>query len=173
MALARRVPRRAGGASAAGPSPADGGPAARRRRRARVCPPPARSGGPGPRRRAPSVPAGRTGRAGTPAPVVSLDHLTKTLQELIDESIFISTEYQAVLAEPSQGADWDVDFSAPSFTLRTPPRRSPLRRAAGHRVRRPRGRSCGAGRSWATSTRRWSPPRCRPSRPGSATRSRS
>ena len=47
--------------------------------------------------------------------------MTKTLQELIDESIFISTEYQAVLAELSQGADWDVDFSAPSFTLQTPP----------------------------------------------------
>ena len=47
--------------------------------------------------------------------------MTKTLQELIDESIFISTEYQAVLAELSQGADWDVDFSAPSFTLQTTP----------------------------------------------------
>ncbi|RKQ36990.1 DUF6882 domain-containing protein [Kocuria tytonis] len=47
--------------------------------------------------------------------------MTKTLQELIDASIFISTEYQAVLAELSQGADWDVDFSAPSFTLRTEP----------------------------------------------------
>ena len=47
--------------------------------------------------------------------------MTKTLQELIDASIFISTEYQAVLAELSQGADWDVDFSAPSFTLQTTP----------------------------------------------------
>lgn len=47
--------------------------------------------------------------------------MTKTLQELIDASIFLSTEYQAVLAELSQGADWDVDFSAPSFTLQTTP----------------------------------------------------
>ncbi|CAL8899293.1 hypothetical protein KVA01_02200 [Kocuria varians] len=47
--------------------------------------------------------------------------MTKTLQELIDASIFISTEYQAVLAELSQGAEWDVDFSAPSFTLQTTP----------------------------------------------------
>ena len=54
-------------------------------------------------------------------PVVSLGGMTKTLQELIDASIFISTEYQAVLAELSQGADWDVDFSAPSFTLQTTP----------------------------------------------------
>lgn len=54
-------------------------------------------------------------------PVVSLGAMTKTLQELIDASIFISTEYQAVLAELSQGADWDVDFSAPSFTLQTTP----------------------------------------------------
>lgn len=47
--------------------------------------------------------------------------MTRTLQELIDASIFLSTEYQAVLAELSQGADWDVDFSAPSFTLQTTP----------------------------------------------------
>lgn len=43
--------------------------------------------------------------------------MTKTLQDLIDESIFISTEYQARLAEISGGSDWSVDFSAPSFTL--------------------------------------------------------
>jgi hypothetical protein len=47
--------------------------------------------------------------------------MTKTLQELIDESIFISTEYQARLAELTQGAEWDVDFSAPAFTLQTEP----------------------------------------------------
>lgn len=47
--------------------------------------------------------------------------MTKTLQDLIDESIFISTEYQARLAELTQGADWDVDFSAPAFTLQTDP----------------------------------------------------
>ncbi|EYT53528.1 hypothetical protein CIK52_03035 [Kocuria rosea] len=47
--------------------------------------------------------------------------MTKTLQELIDESIFISTEYQARLAELTQGAGWDVDFSAPAFTLQTEP----------------------------------------------------
>ncbi len=43
--------------------------------------------------------------------------MTKSLQDLIDESIFISTEYQARLAEISNGSDWSVDFSAPSFTL--------------------------------------------------------
>ncbi|MFC6258878.1 DUF6882 domain-containing protein, partial [Kocuria oceani] len=47
--------------------------------------------------------------------------MTKTLQDLIDESIFISTEYQARLAELTQGAEWDVDFSAPAFTLQTDP----------------------------------------------------
>ncbi|GGG54997.1 hypothetical protein GCM10011374_17390 [Kocuria dechangensis] len=47
--------------------------------------------------------------------------MTKTLQDLIDESIFISTEYQARLAELTQGAGWDVDFSAPAFTLQTDP----------------------------------------------------
>ncbi|MCD1146256.1 hypothetical protein LQU92_13580 [Kocuria sp. LUK] len=47
--------------------------------------------------------------------------MTKTLQDLIDESIFISTEYQARLAELTQGAEWDVDFSAPAFTLQSEP----------------------------------------------------
>lgn len=45
--------------------------------------------------------------------------MTKTLQDLIDDSIFISTEYQARLAEISGGAEWTVDFSAPSFTLQS------------------------------------------------------
>lgn len=45
--------------------------------------------------------------------------MTKTLQDLIDESIFISTEYQARLAEISAGSEWTVDFSAPSFTLQS------------------------------------------------------
>lgn len=49
----------------------------------------------------------------------SLKHMTKTLQDLIDESIFISTEYQARLAELSGGSEWSVDFSAPSFTLQS------------------------------------------------------
>lgn len=49
--------------------------------------------------------------------LVSLKAMSKTLQDLIDESIFISTEYQARLAEISGGSDWSVDFSAPSFTL--------------------------------------------------------
>ncbi|QRZ62014.1 DUF6882 domain-containing protein [Rothia sp. ZJ932] len=43
--------------------------------------------------------------------------MMKTLQDLIDESIFISTEYQARLAELTGDSDWSVDFSAPSFTL--------------------------------------------------------
>ncbi|WP_129657497.1 DUF6882 domain-containing protein [Rothia uropygialis] len=47
--------------------------------------------------------------------------MTKTLQDLIDESIFISTEYQARLAELSGNSDWSVDFSAPSFTLESDP----------------------------------------------------
>ncbi len=45
--------------------------------------------------------------------------MTKTLQDLIDESIFLSTEYQARLAEISQSSEWTVDFSAPSFTLQS------------------------------------------------------
>lgn len=45
--------------------------------------------------------------------------MTKTLQDLIDESIFISTEYQARLAEISSGSEWTVDFAAPSFTLQS------------------------------------------------------
>lgn len=45
--------------------------------------------------------------------------MTTTLQDLIDDSIFISTEYQARLAELSGGAEWTVDFSAPSFTLQS------------------------------------------------------
>lgn len=45
--------------------------------------------------------------------------MTKTLQDLIDESIFLSTEYQARLAEISQRSEWTVDFSAPSFTLQS------------------------------------------------------
>ncbi|MDY3049799.1 MAG: hydrolase [Rothia sp. (in: high G+C Gram-positive bacteria)] len=45
--------------------------------------------------------------------------MTTTLQDLIDDSIFISTEYQARLAEISNGAEWTVDFSAPSFTLQS------------------------------------------------------
>ena len=53
--------------------------------------------------------------------IASLGGMTKTLQDLIDESIFISTEYQARLAELTQGAGWDVDFSAPAFTLQTEP----------------------------------------------------
>lgn len=54
-----------------------------------------------------------------PATVVSLKAMTTTLQDLIDDSIFISTEYQARLAEISGGAEWTVDFSAPSFTLQS------------------------------------------------------
>lgn len=45
--------------------------------------------------------------------------MTKTLQDLIDESIFISTEYQARLAEISSGSEWTVDFASPSFTLQS------------------------------------------------------
>lgn len=47
--------------------------------------------------------------------------MTTSLQELIDDSIFMSTEHQARLAELSQGVDWDVDFSVPSFTLQSDP----------------------------------------------------
>ncbi len=45
--------------------------------------------------------------------------MTKSFQDLIDESIFISTEYQARLAELSGNSEWSVDFSAPSFTLQS------------------------------------------------------
>ena len=58
-------------------------------------------------------------RCGSTARVASLDRMTTTLQDLIDDSIFISTEYQARLAEISGGAEWTVDFSAPSFTLQS------------------------------------------------------
>lgn len=58
-------------------------------------------------------------RCGSPIRVASLDRMTTTLQDLIDDSIFISTEYQARLAEISGGAEWTVDFSAPSFTLQS------------------------------------------------------
>ena len=47
--------------------------------------------------------------------------MTKTLQDLIDEALFISTEYQARLAELTGDSDWSVDFSAPSFTLKSDP----------------------------------------------------
>lgn len=47
--------------------------------------------------------------------------MTTTLQQLIDDSVFISTEHQARLAELSQGVEWDVDFSAASFTLQSDP----------------------------------------------------
>ncbi|MCT1357149.1 DUF6882 domain-containing protein [Rothia kristinae] len=47
--------------------------------------------------------------------------MTKTLQDLIDEALFISTEHQARLAELTGDSDWDVDFSAPSFTLQADP----------------------------------------------------
>ncbi|WP_237200185.1 DUF6882 domain-containing protein [Rothia nasimurium] len=45
--------------------------------------------------------------------------MTKSLQDLIDDSIFLSTEYQARLAEVSGDSEWTVDFSAPSFTLKS------------------------------------------------------
>lgn len=47
--------------------------------------------------------------------------MTTSLQQLIDDSVFISTEHQARLAELSQGVEWDVDFSAASFTLQSDP----------------------------------------------------
>lgn len=47
--------------------------------------------------------------------------MTKTLQDLIDEAIFISTEHQARLAELTGESDWAVDFSAPSFSLKSDP----------------------------------------------------
>lgn len=47
--------------------------------------------------------------------------MTTSLQELIDDSIFMSTEHQARLAELSRGVEWDVDFSVPSFTLQSDP----------------------------------------------------
>lgn len=53
--------------------------------------------------------------------VASLEPMTTSLQELVDDSIFISTEHQARLAELSQDVEWDVDFSVPSFTLQSDP----------------------------------------------------
>lgn len=47
--------------------------------------------------------------------------MTTSLQQLIDDSVFISTEHQARLAELSQGVKWDIDFSAASFTLQSDP----------------------------------------------------
>lgn len=47
--------------------------------------------------------------------------MTSSLQQLIDESVFISTEHQARLAELSRDVEWDIDFSAPSFSLQSDP----------------------------------------------------
>lgn len=47
--------------------------------------------------------------------------MTKSLQELIDSSIFISTEYQARVAELVGTAQWDVDFTAQSLSFETTP----------------------------------------------------
>lgn len=45
--------------------------------------------------------------------------MTKTLQDLIDEALFLSTEHQARLAELTGDSDWAVDFSSPSFSLKS------------------------------------------------------
>jgi len=47
--------------------------------------------------------------------------MTNSLQELIDASIFISTEYQARVAELVGAAQWDVDFTAQSLSFETTP----------------------------------------------------
>ena len=45
--------------------------------------------------------------------------MTNSLQDLIDASIFISTEYQARLAELIGSADYDVNFAEQSLTFKT------------------------------------------------------
>ena len=47
--------------------------------------------------------------------------MTNSLQDLIDASIFISTEYQARLAELVGTSDWDVDFTAQSLDFSSTP----------------------------------------------------
>ena len=44
--------------------------------------------------------------------------MTNSLQDLIDASIFISTEYQARLAELIGSADYDVNFAEQSLTFK-------------------------------------------------------
>ena len=53
--------------------------------------------------------------------VANLKYMTNSLQELIDASIFISTEYQARVAELVGAAQWDVDFTAQSLSFETTP----------------------------------------------------
>ena len=45
--------------------------------------------------------------------------MTNSLQDLIDASIFISTEYQARLAELVGTSEWNVDFTSQSLDFET------------------------------------------------------
>ena len=47
--------------------------------------------------------------------------MTNSLQDLIDASIFISTEYQARLAELVGTSEWNVDFTSQSLDFETVP----------------------------------------------------
>ena len=47
--------------------------------------------------------------------------MTNSLQDLIDASIFISTEYQARLAELVGTSEWNVDFTSQSLDFETTP----------------------------------------------------
>lgn len=79
--------------------------------------------------------------------------MTKTLQDLIDEALFISTEYQARLAELTGDSDWSVDFSAPSFTLKSDPSVSLSPSLLGTESEQ-RDRGSGPGRNWDISRMR-------------------
>lgn len=98
--------------------------------------------------------------------------MTTSLQQLIDDSVFISTEHQARLAELSQGVEWDVDFSAASFTLQSDPPVT-LRPHLLGTDSTSRGSWIWAWQELGHFLRRSSPPRCRPARPARAAMSRS
>ena len=76
--------------------------------------------------------------------------MTNSLQDLIDASIFISTEYQARLAELVGTSEWNVDFTSQSLDFETTP---PLSLKPHLWAPNPRTAvlGFGLGSSWATS----------------------
>lgn len=76
--------------------------------------------------------------------------MTNSLQDLIDASIFISTEYQARLAELVGTSEWNVDFTSQSLDFETTPR-SRSSRICWALNPRTAVLGFGLGSSWATS----------------------
>lgn len=94
--------------------------------------------------------------------------MTNSLQDLIDASIFISTEYQARLAELVGTSEWNVDFTSQSLDFETTPRFRSSRTCWA-----PNPRTAvlgfGLGSSWATSPTPLFPPLFRRVKPVSVT----